>query len=52
MELLNTDNKIFETSYINKIPKPLKYWKELFDANVLVIKKLVKDIGNLTPIVH
>ena len=49
---LNTDNKIFEKSYINKIPKPLKYCEELFDPNVLVIKKLVKDLGDLTPIVH
>ena len=48
---LNTD-KIFEKSYINKIPKPLKYCEELFDPNVLVIKKLVKDLGDLTPIVH
>ena len=49
---LNTDNKIFEKSYINKIPKLLKYCKELLDANVLVIKKVVKDIGDLTSIVH
>ena len=51
-EWLNTDNKIFEKSYINKIPKLLKYCKELLDANVLVIKKVVKDIGDLTSIVH
>ena len=51
-EWLNTDNKIFEKSYINKIPKLLKYCKELLDANVLVIKKLVKDISDLTSIVH
>ena len=51
-EWLNTNNKIFEKSYTNKIPRPLKYCEELFDANVLVIKKLVIDIGNLTPIVH
>ena len=51
-ECLNRDNKIFEKSYISKIPKPLKYCEELFNANVLVIKKLVKDIGDLTPIVH
>ena len=35
-----------------KIPKPLKYCEELFDANILVRKKLVKDIGDLSPIVH
>ena len=51
-EWLNTDNKIFEKSYVSKIPKLLKYCEVLFDANVLVIKKLVKDIGNLTPNVH
>ena len=49
---LNKDNKIFQKSYINKIPKPLKYCEELFEANVLVIKKLVKDLGDLTPIVN
>ena len=49
---LKTDFTIFEKPYITKIPKPLKYYEELFDANVLVIKKLVKNIGNLTPVVH
>ena len=49
---LKTDSTIFEKFYITKIPKPLKYCEELFDANVLVIKELVKDIGDLTPIVH
>ena len=49
---LKTNTKIFEKSYTNKIPRPLKYCEELFDANVLVIKKLIIDIGNLTPIVH
>lgn len=43
---------MYEKSYITKIPKPLKYWEELFDANVSVIQELVKDIGDLTPIVH
>ena len=49
---LKTDFTIFEKPYVTKIPKPLKYCEELFDANVLVIKKLVKDIGDLSPIVH
>ena len=49
---IKTDFTIFEKPYITKIPKPLKYYEELFDANVLVIKKLVKNIGNLTPVVH
>ena len=39
-------------SYIKKIPKALKYCEELFDKGVLEIKKLVKDIGNLTPLIH
>ena len=38
--------------YINKIPKPLKYCEELFDKDVPEIKKLVKDIGNLNPLIH
>lgn len=50
--LLGTDNKMYEKSYITKIPKPLKYCEELFDANVLVIQELVKDIGGLTLILH
>ena len=49
---LKTDFTIFEKPCITKIRKPLKYCEELFDANVLVIKELVKDIGDLTPIVH
>ena len=49
---LKTDFTIFEKPYITKIPKLLKYCEELFDPNVFVIKKLVKDIGDLTPIVH
>ena len=35
-----------------KIPAPLSYCKQLFDRNVLEIKKLVKDSGNLTPLIH
>ena len=49
---LKTDFTIFEKPYITKIPKLLKYCEELFDPNVFVIKKLVKDIGDLTPIVY
>ena len=51
-EWLGTDNRIFMKSYIKKIPKALKYCEELFDKDVLEIKKLVKDIGNLTPLIH
>ena len=37
---------------IETIPKPLSFCEELFDRNVLKIKKLVKDIGDLTPLIH
>ena len=35
-----------------KIPKPLKYCGELFDKDVLEIKQLVKDIGDLNTLIH
>ena len=35
-----------------KIPAPLSFCEQLFDKNVLEIKKLVKDIGDLTPLIH
>ena len=38
--------------YIKTIPKSLTFYEELFDKNVLEIKKLVKDIGDLTPLIH
>ena len=38
--------------YIKTIPKPLTFCEELFDKNILEIKKLVKDIGDLTPLIH
>ena len=38
--------------YIKTIPKPLTFCEKLFDKNVLQIKKLVKDIGDLTPLIH
>ena len=46
-EWLGTDNRIFMKPYIKKIPKPLKYCEEFFDKDVLEIKQLVKDIGDL-----
>ena len=51
-EWLGTDDRIFMRPYIKKIPKPLKYCEELFDKDVLEIKKLVKNIGNLNPLIH
>ena len=38
--------------YIKTIPKSLTFCEKLFDKNVLQIKKPVKDIGNLTPLIH
>ena len=38
--------------YIKKVPKPLKYCEELFDKDVLEIKQLVKDIGDLNTLIH
>ena len=46
-EWLSTDNRTFMKPYMKKIPKPLKYCDELFDKDVLEIKQLVKDIGDL-----
>ena len=51
-ECLDTDNRIFMKPYIKKIPKPLKCCKELFDKDVLEIKQLVKDIGDLNTLIH
>ena len=51
-EWLGTDKRIFMKPYIKTIPKPLTFCEELFDKNVLEIKKLVKDIGDLTPLIH
>ena len=51
-EWLGTDKRIFMKPYIKTIPKPLTFGEELFDKNVLEIKKLVKDIGDLTPLIH
>ena len=38
--------------YIKKMPKPLRYCEELFDKDVLEIKRLVKDIEDLNPLLH
>ena len=35
-----------------KIQKPLKYCEELFDKDVLEIKQLVKDIGDLNALIR
>ena len=51
-EWLGTDNRIFMRPYIKKIPKLLKYCEELLDKDVLEIKQLVKDIGDLNTLIH
>ena len=51
-EWLGTDNRIFMKPYIKKIPKPLKFCEELFDKDVLTVKQLVKDIGDLNTLIH
>ena len=49
---LNTDGRIFMKPYIRKIPKPLTDCEKLFDKDVLEIKQLVKDIGDLNNLIH
>ena len=51
-EWLGTDKRIFMKPYIKKKPKPLKYCEELFDKDVVEIKQLVKDIGDLNTLIH
>ena len=51
-EWLGTDNRIFMKPYIKELPKPLKFCEELFDEDVLTIKQLVKDIGDLNTLIH
>ena len=51
-EAVSRDKRIFMRPYIKKIPKPLKYCEELFDKDVLEIKQLVKDIGDLKTLIH
>ena len=49
---LGTDNRIFMKPHIRKIPKPLTDCEKLFDKDVLEIKQLVKDIGDLNNLIH
>ena len=49
-EWLGTDNRIFILKKENT--KPLKYCEELFDKDVLEIKQLVKDIGDLNTLIR
>ena len=36
---------------IKKIPKPLSCCQELFDKDVLEIKEIVKDVGDLNSLI-
>ena len=51
-EWLGTDDRIFMKPYIRKIPKPLTDCEKLFDKDVLEIKQLIKDIGDLNNLIH
>ena len=42
----NTYEALYKTSVVD-IPESMTEFKKLFDKNVLAIKKLVKDIGDL-----
>ena len=46
----NTYEVLYKTSVVD-IPESKTEWETLFDKNVLPIKKLVKDIGNLDSLV-
>ena len=49
---LGTDNAIFCKQIIKKIPAPLSFCEQSFDKNVLELTKIVKGIGDLTPVIH
>ena len=43
---------VSQTMIHKKVPKLLKYCEELFDKDVLEIKQLVKDIGDLKTLIY
>ena len=49
---LGTDYEIFNTNFISKLPRPLHLAELLFDKNVIPIKRLVKNIGNLNKVIE
>ena len=49
---LGTDNAIFGKPIIKEIPAPLSFCEQLFDKNVLELKRFVKGIGDITPVIH
>ena len=48
---LRTDN-FSQTIHKKKTSAALSYCEQLFGKNVLEIKKIVKGIGDLTPLIH
>ena len=51
-EWLNTSYNIFFQSDVKNIPKLLTNCEALFDKNILRIKKLVHDIGDVSKLIH
>ena len=51
-EWLNTSYNIFFQSAVKNIPKSLTNCEALFDKNILRIKKLVHDIGDVSKLIH
>ena len=49
---LGMDYEIFNTNFITKLPRPLHLAELLFAKNVIPIKRLVKNIGDLNKIVE
>ena len=49
---LGTDYEIFNTNFITKLARPLHLAKLLFDKNIIPVKSLVKNIGDLNQIIQ
>ena len=49
---LERDYEIFDTNFITKLPRPLHLAELLFDKNVIPIKRIVKNIGDLNKIIE
>ena len=49
---LGTDSQIFNTNFTTKLPRPLHLAELLFDKNVIPIKRIVKNIGNLNKVIE
>ena len=49
---LGTDYEIFNTNFITNLARPLHLAKLLFDKNIIPVKSLVKNIGDLNQIIQ